>query len=143
MRSTVADEVQTPFEKTLRPTFSETAQWSPAAFTRRVRPGSPGGSNIHPCGTVRTLPSDERTVFDVGPGENVLLLLIRDYCYSDGTNLSKCRIVASLLLNLIFFDKQSRRDIVPCLRQQYLPKKTASYEQALKIEVTRLGVFRP
>ena len=38
----------------------------------RVRATSPGGTNIQPLGTLTTLPSAARTVFDVGPGEKVL-----------------------------------------------------------------------
>src|SRR5262249_32321512 len=51
-------------------------QWSPASFTRRVRAASPGGSRTQPSGTVRTLPSAARTVFGVGPGVKVRLVMV-------------------------------------------------------------------
>jgi hypothetical protein len=71
-----ADGAHTPREKTLRPFLSWTTQCSPAAFTRRVRRASPGGSRIQPGGAVRTRPSAARTVFGVGPGVKTLLLML-------------------------------------------------------------------
>jgi len=55
--SIVADAAQMPLEKFLRPTFSCTTRWSPAAFTRRVSPASPGGGGIQVSGTAITVPS--------------------------------------------------------------------------------------
>src|SRR5947209_1831310 len=77
MRSTAAAGAHTPREKTFRPLRSCTAQWSPAAFTRRVNAASPGGTSTQPSGTVRTRPSAARTVFGVGPGVKVWSLIRR------------------------------------------------------------------
>ena len=66
----------TPREKTLRPFFSCTTQCSPVSLTRRVRAASPGGSRTQPSGAVSTLPSEDRTVFGVGPGVKVVSLNI-------------------------------------------------------------------
>src|SRR4051794_4145684 len=60
-----------PRENILRTTFSCTTQWSPTAFTRRVRPASPGGRRVQPSGGVRTVPSAALTVLGVGPGVKV------------------------------------------------------------------------
>src|SRR5262249_13911689 len=75
MRRMVAANAHTPRENTLRPFFSWTTQCSPAALTRRVRGASPGGSSNQPSRTVQTPPSRARTVFGVGPGVKVVLLI--------------------------------------------------------------------
>ena len=80
----VADAAQMPLENILRPTFSWTTQWSPAAFTRRVSPASPGGRRTQPSGTVRILPSAARTVFGVGPGLKVLSSMNRSLPHPNG-----------------------------------------------------------
>jgi hypothetical protein len=72
MRSMVVAGAHTPLEKTFRPFFSATTQWSPASFTRRVRAASPGGRRIQPSGAGRILPSAALTVFWVGPGVKVM-----------------------------------------------------------------------
>src|SRR5436190_19450123 len=77
----VAADAHTPLEKTFRPFFSWTIQWSPEAFTRRVRAASPGDSSTQQSGTVRTRPSAVRTVFGVGPGPNVRgVILLESPC---------------------------------------------------------------
>src|SRR5262245_35277386 len=77
MRSIVASGAHTPREKVLRPFFSCTTQWSPASFARRVSAASPGGKSAHLSGTFRTLPSAARTVFGVGPGAKMWLVIVR------------------------------------------------------------------
>src|SRR5205823_3438419 len=79
-RSMVADGANTPREKVFRPFLSCTTQWSPAAFTRRVRAASPGGRRIHPSGAVRIVPSAARTVFGLGPGVKVTADLRKRPC---------------------------------------------------------------
>jgi hypothetical protein len=74
--SMVAAGAQTPREKTLRPFFSWTIQWGPAALTLRVKAASPGGSNTPSSGAVSTLPSPERTAFGVGPGVKVMAAIL-------------------------------------------------------------------
>src|SRR6516225_7325988 len=75
MRAMVAAGTHTPLEKSFRPFFSCTTQWSPASFTRRVKAASPGGRSAQPSGTVRTRPSAARTVFGVGPGLKMFVIL--------------------------------------------------------------------
>src|ERR1700752_2260625 len=76
MLSMVASGAHTPLENVLRPTFSWTPQWSPAALTRRVSPASPGGRRTQPSGAGRIVPSAARTVFGVGPGVKVVVVVL-------------------------------------------------------------------
>lgn len=52
--------------------FSCTSKCGPAPLTRRMRPGSLGGSNAQPAGTARTSPLAVVTVLGRGPGRNVV-----------------------------------------------------------------------
>src|SRR5437588_104934 len=90
MRSMVAAGAHTPLEKTFRPFFSWTIQWSPAAFTLRVRAASPGGRRTQPSGAVRTRPSVVRTVFGVGPGVKVSLMRLQ---HPSRSPITVCRTV--------------------------------------------------
>lgn len=67
----VAVGASTPRENSRRPFFSFTVQVGPAAFTRRVKPASPGGSNDQSAGGERICPSAVRTVLGAEPGETI------------------------------------------------------------------------
>ena len=69
--SIVAAGAHNPFENSLRPFFSTTAQDGPAAFTRRVSPASPGGKHAHPAGGVSNLPSGARNTRASAVGASV------------------------------------------------------------------------
>src|SRR6202035_210417 len=97
----VAASAHTPREKVFRPFFSCTTQWSPAAFTRRVRAASPGGSSAQPSGAVRIEPSTARTVFGVGPGVKVWLVI-----------LLPCVVVSSSLRLRFLIAKQRLRRVL-------------------------------
>src|SRR3954447_4283278 len=62
---------QSPFENVLRPLFSITTHHGPAAFTRRVRPASPGGKHAHPSGGDLSDPSGARNTCGSAVGESV------------------------------------------------------------------------
>src|SRR5262245_3631259 len=94
----VAAGAHTPREKVFRPFFSCTTQCSPASFTRRLRAASPGGSSAQPSGAVRTVPSAARTVFGVGPGVTVLVILPQ---HPSRSPLAICRAVRTRQHNLV------------------------------------------
>jgi hypothetical protein len=66
--STTAPGAHTPREKSFRPFFSRTVHVTPAAFTRRVSPASPGGNNTQSAGGRNTSPAAVRTDRPSGPG---------------------------------------------------------------------------
>jgi len=75
-----AVEAQTPFENVRLPFFSWTVHVGPVAFTRRVKPASPGGRSSHPAGTGITFPSSQRTVLSLGPGATTRVSMDMNGC---------------------------------------------------------------
>ena len=72
LNSTAAPGPYRPRENSFRPTFSCTSHVGPAAFSRRVSAGSPGGTSTQSAGGVRTSPLGARTVPGRGPGVQII-----------------------------------------------------------------------
>jgi hypothetical protein len=90
----------------LRPFFAwTTVQVGPAAFTRRVRVASPGGSSSQSAGTRRIWPSAERTVRSLGPGATIrfwsgILDLVSAHDVKNGKDSAVVRRPASVVADL-------------------------------------------
>src|SRR4051812_16373415 len=82
---------QTPREKILRPFFSTTVGLAPAAFTRRVRPASPGGKSAQAAGTSRMRPSAVLTRRGSLVGATVSAFMARLHITGRGRNVIGAR----------------------------------------------------